>query len=120
MKSERGQVLVVFILLLPLFFLLIGFLFDIGSMMISVGKIESTIEEALDYAVENKKSDTLEDDIARLLNENIELPHEQSLKILEDKIEITIQVECKGTFKHLFGKTLYQKEITKKKEIKKD
>ncbi len=62
--NNKGQVLVAFLLLLPLFFLITAFLFDFGSLSIQKRRITNIVEEALIYASKNKGSDTLEEEVA--------------------------------------------------------
>lgn len=113
--NKKGQVLVALLLLLPLLFLVIAFLFDFASLSIQKRKITNIVDEALVYASKNKISDTLEEDVANLLyknsNENITL---QTIKEKE-YFEIQMMVELKGMFKGLL-RNHYQYTIKMRKK----
>lgn len=113
--NKKGQALVSFLLLLPLIFLIIAFLFDFGSLSIQKRNITNTVDEALVYASKNKISDTLEEDVANLLYKNID--ENITLQTIKEKdyFEIQMIVELKGMFKNIL-KGRYQYTVKMRKQ----
>lgn len=93
MKKNDGQVLVAFLLLIPLLFFIITALFDFGLLSIQKRKIENALNDALEYASKNQTSDVLEEEVALLLRKNI--PNIISLKTTKEKEYFEIEVTCK-------------------------
>ncbi len=114
MKKNNGQVLVAFLLLLPLLFLIITSLLEFGTLSIQKRKITNTVDEVLTYASKNKTSDALEEEVTTLLNKNIEGIH--ILQTIKEKeyFEIRLTIELKGIFKGIF-KEKYMYTVEKRK-----
>lgn len=118
MKQNKGQVLVAFLLLLPLLFLLIVSLLDFGFLSIQKRQIESGMHIALHYASENQTSDALEEEVTELLNKNI--PGITSLKTIKEDTYFEIEVTCqmrrllKNTFRNSTYKVVKRKEYREK------
>ena len=115
MKKSRGQVLVAFLLLLPFLFLLITALLDFGFLAMQKQKIESVMDNALQYASENKKNDSLEEEVSDLVNKNI--TGITSLKTVkeEDYFEIEVTYKLKGIFNRFFKENEQYTKIKRKK-----
>lgn len=119
--NNKGQVLVAFLLLLPLFFLITAFLFDFGSLSIQKRRITNIVEEALIYASKNKGSDTLEEEVATFLDKNIE--ESMALQTIKEKdyFEIQMEIELKGMFKNILkGRYQYMVKMRKQYQEKGD
>ena len=116
MKQNKGQVLVAFLLLLPLVFLLIVSLLDFAFLSIQKKKIESSVHMALRYASENQTSDALEEEVTELLNTNIR--EILSLKTTNEDTYFEIEVTCQmhRLLKKTFGNSTYK--IVKRKEYR--
>ncbi len=114
MNNNRGQVLVLFLLLLPIIFLLVASIVDSSLMIYNKNKIDNISTDVLD-SIKNKK-DLVESDIITLYNLNDD-------DIVIDSIEMdakTITVKSHKDIKPVFGKIIGFKKYTVKSEKKVD
>jgi hypothetical protein len=115
--NHKGQVLVLFLLLLPLFFLFIGFIIDYGLLLIQKHDIKTTKVQVEQYVKET--SEIKEEDIIKLL-ENIDSLSFKQISIETDVVEIHIVVHLKTNFENLFTKGQYKIDETWMIERKSD
>lgn len=75
MRNDKGQVLVAFVLLLPLLFLLIGIVIDLGYFYQAKRKMNHTIQDAITYGlnleiseeeIKTKVTDEIKDNVSHL------------------------------------------------------
>lgn len=102
--NNKGQTLVIFIILLPMFLALCAFVIDVGLMTYENIKLKNTTKSVLNSVVDKNKIN--EDDIKKLYQKN---------KINIDNIEIIIndeiiQIKNQYFIDSLFGKILQIKE----------
>ena len=57
MKNRNGQVLIAFMLMLPLILLFLGLIIDIGLVFIEKRKIENNIKSVISYRFESDLSE---------------------------------------------------------------
>lgn len=87
MMNKKGQVLVVFVLLLPLIVIFLGLVIDIGNSLVLKKKYENIIKDIIVY---NYKEDTKTDEELINNNETEELIDEE---IVDATTEATEEVE---------------------------
>ena len=95
MNNNRGQVLTFFVLMLPLFVVLLILTIDISNLIINRLEIDNVNRIIIDYALDNKDEinlETLVKDLANINDSKLEV----NLNIEEDKISITLNKEIKG------------------------
>ncbi len=102
--NNKGQTLVIFIILLPMFLALCAFVIDVGLMTYENIKLKNTTKSVLNSVVDKNKIN--EEDIKKLYQKN---------KINIDNIEIIIndeiiQIKNQYFIDSLFGKILQIKE----------
>ena len=95
--NNKGQTLVLFVVIIPIILILFTYIFDIGNLYIEKRKINNTLELALEYQKENKN-------VESYINKNIDDIDEIIIK--DD--EIVIKKNVKGIIKD------YYLEISKK------
>lgn len=123
--NKKGQVLVLFLILLPFLLLLVGFIVDIGLSYNEKRKMEHAITDSISYALDHiaEEEDTLKINITHLLNENIENLYEIRIEIKEKKIYLRVEKRIDNIFlpnKQII-KLSYQGEwIDGEKRIKKE
>lgn len=110
--NNHGQVLTVFVLLLPFFFVLLAFVLDYGYLAIQKKQIDDTVEEILIYASENKDHRSLKEEVETLLEKNIEQTFRKNVVITDTSITITITVSLNGNFEKI-NSNQYQIEKVK-------
>ncbi len=112
MKNSKGQTLVLFVLLLPVLLLVLGFLIEFGLLQIEKRKIENTINNALTYGMEHKEEETVKQDIHKLLILNLKTVEDEII-IEENTITIQITKKVKSIFQNFFSN---QQNIIKMKK----
>ncbi len=67
MMNNKGQTLVLFVILIPFILILLGFVIDISSLSLEKVKVDNTIRDVLKDCLENNKN---EEEIVNLININ--------------------------------------------------
>ena len=100
--NHRGQTLVLFVLLLPVLLLVLGFLIEIGNLHMEKRKVDYAITDALEYGIEHRDSSLLENDIHKLLILNLKTIEKSEIVITEDRITISVTKKVDSIFPFLF------------------
>lgn len=108
--NKKGQVLIAFVLLLPVIFMLAGLIIDCGYLYIEKRNVDNNIKDALEYGLKNIEEDTniLEQKLKNQLNLNIENIKKMNIKINNKIIEIELEKSKKGVFTLIFFKSEYK------------
>lgn len=98
--NKKGQVLVAFILMLPILIMFSGLLIDIGYSFIEKRNIDNNIKSTIKYSLNNLDLDTnvLENKIKKILNLNIKNIKNLEVTIINDKIDIKLKTTKKSIF----------------------
>lgn len=107
--NNHGQTLVLFVLIIPVLFLVIGYVVNLGMMNVSKKNIDVTIQNILQSSMKelNKKdSETLKNDIQKTLI--INLGNIESKIIIEDKIQINVKKRLNNIFPFLIKEQYYE------------
>ena len=106
MMNNKGQTLVIFIILIPVIILLFALIISIGLIYVEKNKIEDNVYYAINYYLENKDNNNIDLKVKELINKNIS---DISIDINKsiDSIKITVnkkinQYELKITYIGLF------------------
>lgn len=110
MKKNSGQVLVIFVILLPVILLLLLTTIEVSSLYIEKTKTKNTIKEIITNGLNNNLPN---DTINTLVDMNIKNIKEKSIYTSETEIEINIKQD-----KKIFGRNIEIKY--KYKGIKED
>lgn len=114
-QNHRGQTLVLFILLLPVFVLVLGFLIDIGYLHIEKRKVDYAIQSALEYGMKHKEDSTLKEDLQNLLVYNLYPIESSEVEITKNEITIMVSKKIERLLPFLFSeketKIVIQKTI---------
>ena len=88
--NNKGQVLVIFVILLPILLMILGFVVDLGLLSIEKRKISNNTYDAVEYYLEsNDKDKTI-----NLLNDNLD-GVDIKINDSEDYVEITVKKNYK-------------------------
>lgn len=113
MKNNKGQVLVMFILLLPVVLLLLGLVVDTGLLFIEKRNIDGSIKEAIAYRFESNLSENeLDSVVNNLLVTNINNINSSEVNISNDYIKITVNKQFDSAFALLFNRSFYEISAT--------
>lgn len=111
--KNKGQALVLFVLLLPIIILIFSFVVNIGYVSVTKKKIDNNIEEIIKNSFEN---DLNENEIANLITKNIDNVYIREIKKTNDSIKIEIKVTINTIFLDVKQSTYEKDYIAKKQE----
>ena len=109
--NNKGQSLVLFILFLPLLFLLIAIIYDLGSLEINKQKNINEIKNTITYGLKNINDSDLNQKLNNLLDKNIKT--KTTLKIENNTITINLKYKEKSIFPNIIKKN-YPIDLTYK------
>ena len=89
MTNNKGQVLVVFVILLPIFLIILTGLIDVCILNIEVKKLNTNTHDAVEYYLDNLEDENVLNDTKALLNKNLK---NIDIKIKDDEDVINIKV----------------------------
>lgn len=92
--NNKGQVLIIFVILIPILILVMSMIVNIGYLQIEKKNIDNTVRDALEFYLNS--SDTDKDTLAKeLINKNIAT---NNISIDEDEfyVEISVSAPVKG------------------------
>lgn len=110
MKNNRGQVLIVFILLLPMFFMLAGLIIDSGYLFIEKRNMDNNVKDALEYGLNHMDLDTsiLKNKLKRQLQSNIENTSLLNINVDNNIIDIEVKKSRRSIFTVIYSKYEYE------------
>ena len=95
--NSKGQVLVIFVILLPIFLMILTFIIDLGMLSIKKRKIDNNTYDAVEYYLDsNDKDKTI-----KLIENNIE-DIEVDIEDSESNVEISVSKEYKGIYNIIY------------------
>lgn len=98
--NNKGQSLVVFVILLPILLLFMAFIFELGNITYLKNKYENEIKSTIEYGLKHQEDENLESKLNRLLDENLE--GNKEINITESSIEIHITHNPNGIYSEIF------------------
>ena len=103
--NRKGQVLVSFLLILPLLLILLVFIVDMGLMKVSVRKVEHVIKEAITY--ELKSSEISDSRVNDYIKNNLSDIKDVNIIVGTDNIKVSVSVYKKSIFNSLIKNKNY-------------
>ena len=103
--NRKGQVLVSFLLILPLLLILLVFIVDMGLMKVSVRKVEHVIKEAITY--ELKSSEISDSRVNDYIKNNLSDIKDINIVVGTDNIKVSVSVYKKSIFNSLIKNKNY-------------
>ena len=98
MLNNKGQSLVLFIILLPILLLVLILVLDIGKLIIVKNELNNINDIVMDYGLSNLDKDNLENELIKLINLNKDDIDNINVTIEDDKIYITLDEKINGIF----------------------
>lgn len=107
--NKKGQVLIAFVLLLPVLFMFMGLIIDCGYLYLEKRNIDNNIKDVIKYGLKNnlEEQDVLESKIKKQLNLNIENIDKLNIILEDSTIEIELTKRKKGIFTLIFSRGEY-------------
>ncbi len=104
MMNNKGQTLVIFVLILPLILLIISILFSYGNLLLTKKQIENnivyTINYYFDHEYENRNESNMEEiknKLKYIIEKNIKYDN-LIIEIKDDSIDISIEKQINNLF----------------------
>ena len=111
--NNKGQVLVVFVIILPIFLLILTFVVDYGLLSIEKRKIDNNTYDAIKYYIDNIDDDNVLEKTKDLLNKNLD---NIEISIIENNNSVEINV--KSNYKSLYNSITNSDLIVKYRGLK--
>ena len=110
MMNKKGQVLVAFVLLIPIIIMFLGLIVDIGTNLNERKRIDDTLTNIMSYSLKNKETIT-EELIKENIKENLDY---DNLNILlnEESLQINLVKKSNSVFGNLFEIGINKIEMT--------
>ena len=94
--GSKGQSLVIFVLILPVLFILFALIWEIGNYAVTLNKYENEIKDTIKYGLNHLESENLKDDLTNLLKQNIE--GDINIEINNNIIKINVKQKYEALF----------------------
>lgn len=120
--NNRGQSLVMFILIIPIFLLIMTLVYDVGNAIYEKNKLSNVSYMTIQYGLDNIESID-ENELISLIMKNVDNPKLISVLIENGKIEIKLTKDVKGIIGKMFNFDLitvvseYHGEIINDKKV---
>lgn len=95
--NNKGQVLVIFVILLPIFLMILTLIIDLGMLSIEKRKVDNNTYDAIEYYLESNNKDK----IIKLIEKNID-DVDVDIKDSENSVEISVSKEYKGIYNIIY------------------
>ena len=102
--NNKGQVLVMFVLLIPIFLLVLVLVVDISNLFIKKNELNNINYLVIDNVLDNELSDLGIKDLIIKNDKDIII---NSVSINDNIVEISLEKEYNGIFSHLVNKDIY-------------
>ena len=100
--NNKGQTLVIFIILIPKFLLILTLIVDLGFLSIEKRKVSNNTYDAVKYYLENTRDDNIYNKTVKLLEANLD---DIDINIIDnnDYVEIEVNKEYKSVYSSILG-----------------
>lgn len=121
--NNKGQSLVMFVLIIPIFLLILTLVYDVGNAIYEKDRLSNTNYLTIEYGLNNIDTVT-ENDLKNLIEQNTSNPKYIYVTIEENQIEIKMEKDAKSIIGKMFNFNLVKiishykgKIINNQKEI---
>ena len=88
--NNKGQTLVIFVIILPILLIMLTLVIDLGFLYIEKRNIENSVYDSVEYYLENIDDEDIDAKVNKLLNKNIKNIEKLVINDTEEYIEIKI------------------------------
>lgn len=114
--NNKGQTLVLFVLMLPIIIFIMLLVIDVSNMVITKQELNNINKMVLNYGLDIIEEENIENKLEDMINKNIST-NEHTIKIDDGTIEIDLKKEIKGI---ITKKKIYEVKSVYKGYIKED
>lgn len=105
--NRKGQVLVMFIILLPIFFIIMTLLIDIGNLILTNNEINDVSYMVLEHCLDHLDEEDIIDTSRELLKLNNKELNIESFKIENNKVYLNVSYQIKGIISNIVNIKLF-------------
>lgn len=105
--NRKGQVLVMFIILLPIFFIIMTLLIDIGNLILTNNEINDVSYMVLEHSLDHLDEEDIIDTSKELLKLNNKELNIESFKIENNKVYLNVSYQVKGIISNIVNIKLF-------------
>lgn len=105
--NRKGQVLVMFIILLPIFFIIMTLLIDIGNLILTNNEINDVSYIVLEHCLDHLDEEDIIDTSKELLKLNNKELNIESFKIENNKVYLNVSYQVKGIISNIVNIKLF-------------
>ena len=105
--NRKGQVLVMFIILLPIFFIIMTLLIDIGNLILTNNEINDVSYMVLEHCLDHLDEEDIIDTSKELLKLNNKELNIESCKIENNKVYLNVSYQVKGIISNIVNIKLF-------------
>lgn len=98
--NNKGQSLVLFIVILPIMLFMLVLVYDIGNAIYEKNRLSNVNYMVTSYALDNENIS--ESDIVNLINKNVNGLSNIKVIINDDKVNVSLSKNIKGVFGRMF------------------
>lgn len=107
MRNHNGQVMIAFVLILPILLMCMGLVIDSGLLYIEKRKLDNVVEDVVEYGMKHMTTVT-EEELTEMLYQNIDEIDILKIEIKDTKVEIQASYQKQSIFRALFKKNDYE------------
>ena len=96
--NNKGQTLVVFVIILPILLMVFTLIVDLGFLYIEKRNIDNNVYDSVEYYLDNITDENIENKINKLLNKNIKDIDDIVINETDEYIEIKVSKIRKSLF----------------------
>lgn len=96
--NNKGQTLVIFIIILPVLLMIFTLIVDLGFLHIEKRNIDNNVYNSVEYYLDNITEENIENKVNKLLNKNIKDIDEITINETNEYIEIKVSKIRKSLF----------------------
>ena len=96
--NNKGQTLVIFVIILPILLIMLTLIIDLGFMYIEKRNIENNVYDSVKYYLENIDEEDIDIRVNKLLNKNIKDIDKLIIKEENDYVEIKVSKVRKSIY----------------------
>lgn len=109
--NNKGQSLVMFVLLIPIMCLVMVLVIDIGNLYCEKKEVDSIGYLVCDYGLSNYSDNNVLNDMIKLANLNNSKLSEVSVNIKDNNVDVIIGENVKGMFGNIFDFNIYNVKV---------
>ena len=103
--NNKGQTLIVFVILLPILLIMFTLVIDLGFMYIEKRSIENNVYDSMKYYLDNIEDEDIDIKVSNLINKNIKDINELIINDEEEYVEIKVSKVRKSIYSIILNNT---------------